>query len=164
MGEADRRAIERYWAAFNERDLSLLDDVIAADYVNDAALPGTPPGPAGQAQVMERLWTAFPDARFEIEVLAEDGDTVVCIGTMSGTHEGELFGIPGSGKAIAWRQCHIMTVADGRATSHRAIRVRDRLEVLQLSLGDELNAAAADRLRVLHGANLAVSGPRSRQW
>jgi steroid delta-isomerase-like uncharacterized protein len=122
MGEAERRAVERYWQAFNERDLSLLDDVIAADYVNHAALPGTSPGPAGQAQVMERLWTAFPDARFEIEVLAEDGDTVVCIGTMSGTHQGELFGIPGSGKSIAWRQCHILTVTDGRATAHRAIR------------------------------------------
>jgi hypothetical protein len=31
MGEADRRAVERYWEAFNTRDLSLLDDVIAAD-------------------------------------------------------------------------------------------------------------------------------------
>jgi predicted ester cyclase len=41
---------------------------------------------------------------------------------MTGTHEGELFGIPGSGKPIAWRQVHLMTVADGKATSHRAIR------------------------------------------
>jgi steroid delta-isomerase-like uncharacterized protein len=122
MGEAERRAVARYWEAFNTRDLSLLDDVIAADYVNDAALPGTPPGPKGQAAVMERLWTAFPDARFEIEVLAEDGETVVCIGTMSGTHEGELFGIAGSGRPIAWRMCHIMTVKDGKAASHRAIR------------------------------------------
>ena len=40
----------------------------------------------------------------------------------SGTHEGELFGIPGSGKPIEWRQCHLITVADGRATAHRAIR------------------------------------------
>ncbi len=122
MGDDDRRAVERYWQAFNERDLSLLDDVIAEDYVNEAALPGTPPGPAGQAQVMERLWVAFPDARFAIEHLAQDGDTMVCVGTMSGTHEGELFGIPGSGRPIAWRQVHIITVADGRATAHRAIR------------------------------------------
>jgi predicted ester cyclase len=121
MGD-DRRAVERYWQAFNDRDLSLLDDVIAENYVNEAALPGTPPGAAGQAQVMERLWSAFPDARFEIEHLAQDGDTVVCVGTMSGTHEGELFGIAGSGRPIAWRQVHIITVADGRATAHRAIR------------------------------------------
>jgi predicted ester cyclase len=71
---------------------------------------------------MQRLWTAFPDGRFEIEHLAHDADTVVCVGTMSGTHEGELFGIPGSGRPIAWRQCHLITVADGKATTHRAIR------------------------------------------
>ena len=49
-------------------------------------------------------------------------DFRVCVGTMAGTHEGELFGIPGSGKPVAWRQCHLITVADGKATQHRAIR------------------------------------------
>ena len=122
MDETHRQTVERFWEAFNQRDLSLLDDVFAEDYVNHAALPGTSPGPAGQAQLMQRLWAAFPDARFAIEHLAQDGDTVICVGTMSGTHEGELFGVPGSGKPIAWRQCHLITVADGRATVHRAIR------------------------------------------
>ena len=59
MGDVDRRVVERFWEAFNDRDLSLLDDLFAEDYVNHAALPGTPPGPAGQAQLMQRLWTAF---------------------------------------------------------------------------------------------------------
>jgi steroid delta-isomerase-like uncharacterized protein len=122
MDEPARRMVERFWEAFNSRDLSLLDDLFAEDYVNHAALPGTPPGPAGQAQLMERLWSAFPDARFEIEHLGVDGDTVICVGTMTGTHEGELFGIAGSGKPIAWRQCHLIGVTNGRATSHRAIR------------------------------------------
>jgi steroid delta-isomerase-like uncharacterized protein len=122
MDDADRRTVERFWQAFNNRDLSLLDDMFAEDYVNHAAIPGTPPGPAGQAQLMQRLWNAFPDARFEIEHLSQDADTVVCVGTMTGTHEGELFGVAGSGKPIAWRQCHLITVADGRATAHRAIR------------------------------------------
>ena len=60
MGEVDRRTVERFWEAFNDRDLSLLDDLFAEDYVNHATIPGTPPGPAGQAQLMQRLWTAFP--------------------------------------------------------------------------------------------------------
>src|ERR671911_487653 len=78
--------MRRFWEeAFNGRDVSLLDDLIADDYVNHAALPGTPPGPAGQAAVLERLWAALPDARFEITQLAVDGDVVICIGTMSGT-------------------------------------------------------------------------------
>ena len=36
-----------------------------------------------QAAVMQRLWAALPDARFEITHLAVDGDVVICIGTMS---------------------------------------------------------------------------------
>ena len=76
--------MRRFWEdAFNGRDLSVLDELIADDYVNHAALPGTPPGPAGQAAVLQRLWAALPDARFEIAHLAVDGDVVICIGTMS---------------------------------------------------------------------------------
>src|SRR3954469_2106965 len=29
---------------------------------------------------------------------------------------------PGSGNPIEWRQCHLITVVDGKATAHRAIR------------------------------------------
>ena len=53
---------------------------------------------------------------FTISARVEPGEIEI------GTHEGELFGIPGSGKPIAWRQCHLITVAHGRATAHRAIR------------------------------------------
>jgi predicted ester cyclase len=114
----------RFWEqAFNKRDLDALEGMFAPGYTNHAALPGTPPGPEGQAQLMQRLWTAFPDARFTIEHLARDGDTVICIGTMEGTHEGELLGMPASHRRVQWRMCHLMdTDAEGRAVSHRAIR------------------------------------------
>jgi predicted ester cyclase len=114
----------RFWEeGFNGRDLSVLDGMIADGYVNHAALPGTPPGPAGQAAVLERLWRAFPDARFEIEHLAVDGDVVICVGTMHGTHEGELLGVAASGRSVKWRMCHLMTFgADGWAVEHSAIR------------------------------------------
>ena len=73
--------------------------------------------------MVERLWEAFPDARFEIEHLATDGDTVICIGTMSGTHEGPLLGIPATGKKVTWRQCHLYRCDEsGRAVEHQAIR------------------------------------------
>jgi ketosteroid isomerase-like protein len=121
MGDDDRRR-GRCWQAFNDRDLSLLDDVIAADYVGEAALPGTPPG-AGR-----------PGAGHGAAVVRVPGRAVRDRAFGSGRRHGglrrddvrhargELFGIPGSGRPIAWRQCHIMTVADGRATAHRAIR------------------------------------------
>ena len=124
MADVRLERTREFWErAFNGRDLSALGDLIAEGYVNHAALPGTPPGVEGQAQLMQRLWTAFPDARFTIEHLALDGDTVICIGTMEGTHEGELLGQAPTGRRVRWRMCHIVKADDeGRALEHRAIR------------------------------------------
>ena len=109
--------------AFNGRDLDALDAVTAPGFVNHNALPGTPPGPEGHRRVVERLWQAFPDAHFQIEHLARDGDTVICIGTMSGMHAGPLLGVAATGRRVRWRQCHLYRFdASGRAVEHDAIR------------------------------------------
>jgi predicted ester cyclase len=116
--------VRRFWEdAFNGRNLDQIEEYVAPGYVNHNALPGTPPGAEGQRELMKRLWEAFPDGRFEIEHLARDGDTVICVGVMSGTHEGTLLGVPATGRRGEWRQCHLFRVgADGRALEHDAIR------------------------------------------
>jgi predicted ester cyclase len=109
--------------AFNGRELGVLEAVTAPEFVNHNALPGTPPGPEGHRQVVERLWEALRDSHFEIEHLASDGDTVICIGTMSGTHTGTLLGVPATGRKVEWRQCHLYRFDEsGRAIEHDAIR------------------------------------------
>ena len=119
--ERIRSAVEE---VFNGRDLERInDETFSPEFVNRNAVEGTPPGPEGQRQVMQRLWNAFPDASFEIEAIAADGSTVICVGTMSGTHEGELSGIPATGKKVSWRQCNLFKVDDrGRFVEHDAIR------------------------------------------
>jgi predicted ester cyclase len=116
--------IRAFWEqAFNGRDLDVVDAVTAPDFVNRNALPGTPLGPKGHRQVVERLWEAFPDAHFEIEHLARDGDTVMCVGTMSGTHQGTLLGTQATGRKVIWRQCHLYRFDEsGRTVEHDAIR------------------------------------------
>ena len=122
-GDIEARVRTLWEHAFNARDLDVLDAVTAPEFINHNALPGTPAGPEGHRQVVERLWTALPDARFEIRHLARDGDTVICVGTMSGTHERTLLGVPATGRKVAWRQCHMYRFdASGRAVEHDAIR------------------------------------------
>ena len=124
MAPSDVPAVRTLWdEAFNGRDLDVLDAITAPEFLNHNALPGTPRGPEGHRQVFQRLWKAFPDARFEIEHLADDGDTVICVGRMSGTHEGTLLGVPATGRKVEWRQCHLYRFDDsGRAVEHDAIR------------------------------------------
>jgi predicted ester cyclase len=122
-GDREARVRALWKEAFNGRALDLLDAVTAPNFVNHNALPGTPPGPEGHRQVVERLWEAFPDAQFEIEHLATAGDTVICIGTMSGTHGGTLLGVPATGRKVTWRQCHMYRFDEsGLAVEHDAIR------------------------------------------
>jgi steroid delta-isomerase-like uncharacterized protein len=137
MIDDDLSLVRRFWDAFNDRDLTGLEDLFADDYVNHAALPGTPQGPEGQAQLMERLWRAFPDGHFSVEHVARDGDTLICVGTMEGTHEGDLMGLAPTHRKVQWRQCHLIRVGDdGKATEHRAIRDDAGLR-RQLGIGPE---------------------------
>ena len=116
--------VRAFWEqGFNGRDLDLIDAITAPGFVNHNALPGTPPGPEGHRQVVQRIWEAVPDAYFEIAHVASDGDTVICIGTMFGTHEGTLLGVRATGRRVEWRQCHMYRFQkDGRAVEHDAIR------------------------------------------
>jgi predicted ester cyclase len=124
MGHDIEARVRALWDdAFNGRDLEVLDAITAPGFVNRNALPGTPPGPAGHRQVFARLWSALPDAHFSIEHLGRDGDTVICVGTMAGTHEGTLLDVPATGRRVRWRQCHLYRFdATGRTVEHDAIR------------------------------------------
>ena len=124
MAEELEQRIRILWErAFNGRDLGALELVTAPGFVNRNALPGTPPGPEGHRQVFERLWSALADAHFEIERMAADGDTVICVGTMSGIHEGTLLGVGATGRKVAWRKCHLYRFdQSGRTVEHDAIR------------------------------------------
>jgi predicted ester cyclase len=124
MAHAAEESVRTFWErAFNGRDLDVIDEITAPEFFNHNALPGTPQGPEGQRQLVQRLWEAFPDAHFEIRHLASDGDTVICVGTMSGTHEGPLLGVAATGRKVQWRQCHLYRFDEqGRAIEHDAIR------------------------------------------
>jgi predicted ester cyclase len=68
------------------------------------------------------LLSVFPDHRFDIEDAAAEGETVAVRGTCSGTHEGEVLGIPPTGKRFAAQQSHWLRVADGKVADHWAVR------------------------------------------
>lgn len=130
MAELGERA-RRWWEeVFNAHDLAELDQWVAKGAVNHNADEGTPDGPEGFRQVFGRLFTAFPDVRFELEDVLCDGDKVVSVGFMSGTNDGELAGMKPTGRSFRARHVHIFTFdGEGRLREHLA--VRDDVEMLR---------------------------------
>ena len=82
---------------FNQGSLSVLDELIAPDYVLHD--PGVPGGELRGLETFKEQWvsmfrTAFPDLRIVIEDQVAEGDKVASRYTCSGTHQGELRGFP----------------------------------------------------------------------
>ena len=89
------------YAAWNAHD----PDAVAAVFADDAVVReiGTGQESRGRAGVRARavaLLTAFPDLTLERVALVIDGDRHADRWILSGTHRGELFGIPATGRRI----------------------------------------------------------------
>ena len=85
----------------NGRKLALADEMYTADHAyHDPSTP-TGPGPKGIQDVIGTYQRAFGDAHWTIhEVTAAGDDRVIVRWTGSGTHSGELMGIPPTGKKV----------------------------------------------------------------
>ena len=99
--EANKAIVRRIFEeAFGKGNLAVLDEIIAPDQVNGGpgALPGMPPGPEGNKMLIMAYRNAFPDIHFTIDEQVAEGNTVVTRWTAHGTHNGELAGLPATGK------------------------------------------------------------------
>jgi steroid delta-isomerase-like uncharacterized protein len=134
---------QAFWTeVFNEHDLSAIPRFVAPGFVNSNARPGTPAGPEGARQVFTRLWAACSDMYFDLQEMVAEGSKVVCIGVMTGTHDGPIHGISATHRATAARHIHVLTFdGSGLITGHLA--VRDDVAVLR-QLG-ALPAAGPER-------------------
>lgn len=65
----------------------------------------------------------FPNLRHEEQTVIAQGDMVISIINVTGTHTGNFFILPPTGKNISYEAVHIYRVGeDGKIVEHRAIR------------------------------------------
>jgi steroid delta-isomerase-like uncharacterized protein len=114
-------------------DRSTEEPPLGETFATDAAfhLVGHPEGTdvASFGGFLGVIATAFPDFQFEIDEFLDSGDTIVMRWTGQGTHQGELMGLPGTGRAVSIEGCAIHQIADGRMV--RRWEQYDRLGMLQ---------------------------------
>ncbi|MDP2935231.1 MAG: ester cyclase [Dehalococcoidia bacterium] len=64
------------------------------------------------------VYSAFPDGRHVFEDAIVEGGRVVRRGPFSGTHKGELQGMPPTGRRVTVSVIHIDQVENGRIVEH----------------------------------------------
>ena len=71
-------------------------------------------GPEGQKALVAAYRSAFPDVQLTLDQEIAEGDLVVMSITARGTHQGEFFGIPPTGKPVEVQAISIVRVVDGK--------------------------------------------------
>ena len=112
--EENKALARRGFELWNSGDLAASVELIADDYVlHDPAAPGIR-GHDGYKQFFTLYHTAFPDTHLGIEDLVAEGDRAVVRWTATGTHRGELQGIPPTGKQVTVTGITIYRIAGGK--------------------------------------------------
>lgn len=107
-----RRYAEQVW---NGGDLTAVEEFIAPDYVrHDPGLPMEVRGPDGVRAVIVAYRTALPDLHLTLDDTLADGDKVVLRLDVRGTHQGDLMGIPPSGRAVEITAIEIFRLDGGK--------------------------------------------------
>ena len=100
MLDKNKELVNRYYQEAMG-NLSGIEEVIAADFVDHHFPPGTPAGPEGVRQFFTGvLGSVFSDMRIDIDYLIAEGDKVDCHFALLAKHTGEFAGIPPKGNQI----------------------------------------------------------------
>jgi steroid delta-isomerase-like uncharacterized protein len=106
-----RSTVEAIWRT---GDATLIDEHMAADYVLHKPPTGFAPNREGLKGILQAMHRAFPDLRMTVEDVIAEEDKVVQRRRYEGTHQGELFGIPATGKSVNVSQIIVSRVANGK--------------------------------------------------
>jgi steroid delta-isomerase-like uncharacterized protein len=95
-------------------DLAAADELCASDLVWHGVGIGDLPDLESFKRSVGPFFSAFPDLHVTTEDLIADGDRVVARYTWRGTHRGDFFGIPATGRSVTVAGTSIYRISDGK--------------------------------------------------
>jgi len=130
-----------YYEPFNTGDLSIYEAILAEDWVETPlTIPGQQPGRAGFLPVVTMFRQIFPDLHITNEDAIVSGDKVTVRSTVRGTQQGELFGLPATGRPVAVMAIDIHRIENGKIVE--TWHVEELLNVV-FQIGASLQPGAA---------------------
>lgn len=117
MSEQNKALVRRlYEDIVNGRNMEKSRELCPPDYVHhDPSLPGgNIQGLDNYLHTIAFFFTAFPDLHITVEEVIADEEKVATRWTWTGTHQGDLMGMPPTGKTVSVPAISIHRVANGQ--------------------------------------------------
>jgi steroid delta-isomerase-like uncharacterized protein len=115
-----KRPMERFVEFINTASAKLADELISPKAIFH--VPGRPEpvvGPAGYLAIIAMMRGGFPDIQWTLEETISEGDSVAARFTMRGTHGGNFFGVPPTGRKIAVQAMNFYRWSNGQIVGER---------------------------------------------
>jgi steroid delta-isomerase-like uncharacterized protein len=117
--ERNAAAMKRFYEeVVNQGNLKLIDELVAAEFVEHEELTGMKPGREGLKEFFAIFRAAFPDLHFQVNDLVAKGDKVWAYITFRGTHKGQFIDLVATGKKIEVKGFDIIRFVNGKAVEH----------------------------------------------
>jgi predicted ester cyclase len=108
--------------AFNERNLSAIDKLVAKDIKEHR--PGAGQGVEATKGFLLALQTAFPDFKTTLNQIVAEGDKVIVLTNTTGTHKGPFVFAPGiqpTGKVLSFQTADLYRIENGKIAEHQDV-------------------------------------------
>ncbi|MBB6407362.1 ester cyclase [Mesorhizobium sangaii] len=118
--EDSKRLMQRFVEFINTASEKLAEELISPQAIFH--VPGRPEpvtGPAGYLEVIGMMRGGFPDIQWTLEETITEGGNVAARFTMRGTHQGSFFGVPPTGKKIAFQAMNFYHWSNGQIVGER---------------------------------------------
>jgi predicted ester cyclase len=115
----NKSIVVAFTQAFNDRNITALDKLVAANEVEHNSLAHQ--GLSGVKQYFRDLISAFPDLHITIDHIISEGDNVAVFTNTTGTLAQQVMstaGIPISGKNISFKTADLYRIADNKIVEH----------------------------------------------
>lgn len=115
MSLEESKAVARaFFEEFSQGNLDAVADLMHADHVFHFPLLPAPVDKDGHIAGQAAVKTAFPDYTMLVTEQIAEGDMVFNRLHITGTHEGEFMGRPGSGRTFEISTFNVMRIRDGQ--------------------------------------------------
>jgi steroid delta-isomerase-like uncharacterized protein len=111
--EENKDLVRRVVDAGNKGDVSTFRGLFADNFVHHDPAIGTLDNFLG---FLGSMHAGIPDGYTTIEDMVAEGDEVAKRWTLRGTHSGELFGVPATGKEVSLPGMSIYRISGGKVT------------------------------------------------